>query len=99
MLRMSYLKKGSFVTYVLEIFVCLFCYIFDFIVVEEDDFVVFAFLLHLEREAREFFVAMDECVGRGDDLQLVLLGVELAPQHILQFLEAESRHSRDEDDG
>ena len=48
MLRMSYLKKGSFVKYVLKIFVCLFCYIFDFVVVEEDDFVVFAFLLHLK---------------------------------------------------
>ena len=96
---MSYLKKGSFVTYVLKIFVSLFCYVFDFVVVEEDDFVVFAFLLHLEREAREFFVAMDERVGGGDDLQFVRLGVELTPQHILQFLEAEARHGRDEDDG
>ena len=48
MLRMSYLKKGSLVTYVLKIIVSLFFYVFDFVVVEEDDFVVFAFLLHLE---------------------------------------------------
>ena len=42
---------------------------------------------------------MDEGVGGGDDLQFVRLGVELTPQHILQFLETEARHGRDEDDG